>query len=77
MKHLKDKKLIDKITATVNGLKAAKSFENIKGIKKMKSKNIVAYRIRIGDYRLGFYVNNDVITLARFIKRNDIYKVFP
>ena len=36
-----------------------------------------AYRIRIGDYRLGFYFEDNTIFLARFLKRSDIYKVFP
>jgi mRNA interferase RelE/StbE len=36
-----------------------------------------AYRIRIGDYRLGFYYTENQIEIARFLKRNDIYKVFP
>ncbi len=36
-----------------------------------------AYRIRIGGYRLGIYYDNSEIQLARFVKRNDIYKLFP
>jgi len=36
-----------------------------------------AFRIRIGKYRLGFYFDGEVIELARFAKREDIYKLFP
>ena len=36
-----------------------------------------AYRIRIGDYRLGFYFEDNSIDIARFLKRDDIHKVFP
>lgn len=36
-----------------------------------------AYRVRIGDYRLGIYYSDNEITIARFVKRNDIYKLFP
>lgn len=36
-----------------------------------------AYRVRIGDYRLGFFLDHPKITLARFLHRKDIYKMFP
>lgn len=29
------------------------------------------------NYRLGFYKDDDTIEIARFVKRNDIYKIFP
>lgn len=43
---------------------------------KKLSGNPNAYRDRIGNYRLGFYYEKQTIILARFLKRNDIYKVF-
>ena len=45
-------------------------------IKKMKGHS-GAFRIRIGKYRLGFYFDGEVIELARFAKREDIYKLVP
>lgn len=36
-----------------------------------------AFRERVGAYGIGCYVKNESkITISRFIKRNDIYKVF-
>ena len=35
-----------------------------------------AYRTRVGDYRLGFFFENEVILLARYVHRKDIYKLF-
>ena len=35
------------------------------------------YRIRIGDYRLGLVVEDDTITVVRFLHRRDIYRYFP
>ena len=57
-------------------IEAAKSLDEIAGVKKMKGYSI-AYRIRIGDYRIGLYKENDCVELARALKRNDISKVFP
>ena len=36
-----------------------------------------AYRIRLGNYRIGYYLENGVIILSRIAKRNDIYSLFP
>ena len=35
------------------------------------------YRARIGDYRLGIAVEDDVVILVRFLHRSDIYRFFP
>ncbi len=49
---------------------------DIKGLKKLKGFKD-AYRIRIGDYRLGIFINKDTVQFARFAHRKDIYKLFP
>lgn len=36
-----------------------------------------AFRIRIKDYRLGFYLEKDTILISRLLNRKDIYKYFP
>ena len=61
---------IIELIETVNALK------NIPNIKKLKGHKS-AFRIRVGDYRLGFFFENDIILLARFVHRKDIYKMFP
>ncbi len=35
------------------------------------------YRIRLGDYRIGFKKENDCIIFMRVKHRKDIYKLFP
>jgi mRNA interferase RelE/StbE len=76
VRNIKDEKLISKIEMVVNQLKSAKSIEEIAQLKKIKG-HPTAHRIRIGDYRLGLYITADLIELVRFVKRNDIYKLFP
>ena len=76
VRKIKDKKLISKITVVVKSLKEASSLDYLQSIKKMLG-HPKAYRIRIGNYRLGFYLDNDTVILVRFLKRSDIYKVFP
>ena len=36
-----------------------------------------AYRLRLGDYRVGIFLVEGVVEFARVVHRRDIYKVFP
>jgi mRNA interferase RelE/StbE len=57
-------------------LENAQTLEEIPNLKKLKGHKS-AYRIRIGDYRLGLFFENSRILLARFLHRKEIYKIFP
>jgi len=35
------------------------------------------YKARFGDYRIGFLLENDVITVKTVMHRREIYKFFP
>jgi len=52
------------------------SFGEIRGLKKLKASGS-AYRLRVGDYRVGFFFENDTITFARVLHRREIYRSFP
>jgi len=73
---IKDSTLKKDIVDMIILLENSESLQNFSNIKKMKGHS-EAYRIRIEKYRLGFYFDGDVIELARFAKREDIYKLFP
>ena len=60
----------------IEQLEKSDSLINIPNIKKLKGHRS-AYRVRVGDYRLGFFYENSTILLARFLNRKDIYKLFP
>lgn len=38
---------------------------------------ITAYRIRMGQYRVGFYYENKIVELVRILQRKEIYRYFP
>lgn len=76
---------IDKITqpsvksdllAIIQEVEEAKQLSEIKNIKKLKGHS-TAYRIRMGDYRIGVFYEKNVIEFVRIAHRKDIYKVFP
>lgn len=76
IKKLNNKKLKLKIKKFIIELENSQTLEDVGNIKKMKGFS-TAFRWRTGDYRLGFYKNENSIELSRFLKRSDIYKVFP
>lgn len=69
----KDLKAIDDI---IQAVKDAKKLESLSGVKKLTGFDD-AFRIRSGNYRIGVFVNGDVVQFARVAHRKDIYKIFP
>jgi mRNA interferase RelE/StbE len=57
-------------------MESSATLNEIPNTKKLQSHKS-AYRTRIGDYRLGFFFEDNTIILARFVNRKDIYKLFP
>lgn len=71
--------VLQKVQILISSLQITKTLEEIKfgfDCKKMQWYDSY-YRIRIGEYRLGFSVEKDQIKLIRFLHRKDIYKFFP
>lgn len=65
-----------KIEEVFHEFKAVNTLTELKNVKKLKGRKHF-YRIRIGDYRLGFAFENDTIILLHFLHRKDIYRFFP
>lgn len=76
LKKIKNKKLLNSLSKLFVKLEESDDLFKISSVKKM-SGHPEAYRIRIGDYRLGIFYSDEIVTIARFLKRNDIYKLFP
>jgi len=54
------------------------SEKEIPGLRKMKGcKKGTAYRIKIDDYRIGVFIENDTVVFKLCAHRKDIYKSFP
>ncbi len=64
------------VRKTIISIQHADTLSEIPNIKKLRGFKS-AYRIRIGDYRIGIFVEGDVVQFARIVHRKDIYKVFP
>jgi len=73
---IKDRKILNKIADIIESLKATDNITSIKNIKKLKGSNKF-YRIRLGDYRIGLIIEDEVIKFIRCLHRKDIYRFFP
>lgn len=74
--NINDESLKNNLFDCILALKEAENLNVLPNVKKLKGHS-EAYRIRIGKYRLGFFFDGEVVELARFAKREDIYKLFP
>lgn len=76
LRGINNQKLKDNIKSLIVELEEKDSLDQIANVIKLKG-HPFAYRIRLGDYRMGLFYENGIIEIVRFLKRNDIYKVFP
>jgi mRNA interferase RelE/StbE len=68
--------ILDSIIRTIENVEKAQKPQDILNIKKMKGDK-TAFRIRIGNYRIGIYIIKNVIEFTRVLPRDKIYQYFP
>jgi mRNA interferase RelE/StbE len=73
---LKDEKARRSIKNAILKVEDAPSLEKITGLKRLKGEK-GAYRLRVGNYRIGLYIQGNTVEMARVAHRKDIYDVFP
>lgn len=75
LEKIKDATLKKEIIRAIIAFENSENILLISNVIKMKG-HPEAYRMRIEKYRLGFYFDGETIELNRFVKREDIYKLF-
>ncbi len=76
LRRLKNRKLKQQVADIINRFETAEDLYDIAGIKKLRAARD-AYRLRVGDHRLGFLLRSRVVIFVRFLDRRDIYRHFP
>ncbi|OFX59513.1 MAG: hypothetical protein A2046_11980 [Bacteroidetes bacterium GWA2_30_7] len=71
-----NRQVINSFSDIIQNLIETSSLITIPNLKKIKGHKS-AYRIRIGDYRIGFYFEKNNIFITTIAHRKDIYKRFP
>ena len=73
---LKSLEIQNDVFETILNVENALKLSDIKKLKKLKEYKR-SYRIRIGDYRIGVFIENDLVEFAAVSHRKDIYRQFP
>ncbi len=75
VRKLKNPKVAENILDTIENIEAAQTWQDIKELKRLKG--VIAYRIRIGDYRIGVLIENDTVEFISVAHRKEFYNTFP
>lgn len=73
---IKDRKLRQRIEAVIAEVEAANSLAELRNIKAIEG-HPNYYRLRIGDYRVGIYVEDNIVAFVRVLHRKEMYRYFP
>jgi mRNA interferase RelE/StbE len=71
-----DTALLRRIKKTIEQVEAARMFQQIPNLKHLEATGKY-YRIRVGDYRVGFVFERGTVTFVRCLNRKEIYRYFP
>lgn len=74
--HISLKTVKANVRKLIRLMESESDLANIPNLKKLVGHKS-AFRVRIGDYRLGFFYENRKVVFARIVHRKEIYKVFP
>ena len=77
LKTLRGTPFFEKINQVVfEEIPSLDRFEDLQNCKKILG-HAIHFRIRVGDYRIGFYVENETIFFMRVGHRSQFYRTFP
>ncbi len=76
LREINDGSLLAKVKSVIIAVEAANSLDDIANLKKLKGDEGY-FRIRIGDYRLGLFLDGETILFVRIIHRREFYRYFP
>lgn len=77
LKALKSSAIFEAINELVfEEIPASDNLDSISHLSKLKGFDD-AFRIRVGDYRIGLFFDGETATFARVLHRSEIYRYFP
>jgi mRNA interferase RelE/StbE len=76
VRKLPDEGIREQVRNAIIAIEAAPDLRSAPNMKKLSGGGSY-YRIRLGDYRIGLSVQDDVVTFVRVLPRKDINRYFP
>ena len=75
VKKLNNKRTMQDVVNAIENVRNAANQEQIREVKRLKGAK--AYRIRIGDYRIGVTIEGDTVEFITVGHRKEFYDFFP
>lgn len=76
LQTIHDPKLLRRIRRVIGEVREARALAMVRNIKRLETKRAY-YRVRIGNFRLGFELIGGRVLLLRCLDRKEIYRHFP
>ena len=76
LRRTRNPNLLRRAERAIEDVRTAPTISDISRIRRMSASGNF-YRIRVGSYRIGVEVEDDVVILLRFGHRSEIYRRFP
>ena len=76
LKRTQDKRVRAAVLEMISRMEAANRPAEIAGLKRLRAGDN-CYRLRIGDYRIGLVITENVAKFVRLLHRSEIYRFFP
>jgi mRNA interferase RelE/StbE len=67
------KQAVEKLILRVESVSTPRAIPHLKKLAGVPH----AFRVRLGEYRVGVFIEGDIVQFARILHRKDIYRVFP
>ena len=76
LRRVRNAEMRRRVLRFIGELESASTLTEISSVRRLAGEGRY-YRARIGDYRLGIAVEDNIAILVRFLHRSDIYRFFP
>ncbi|MBD2778305.1 type II toxin-antitoxin system RelE family toxin [Iningainema tapete] len=74
--NIRKEALLQRIKAVIEEVEIADNLGNVSNLKKIKADGEY-YRIKVGDYRIGIKLDENIVIFVRVLHRKDVYRYFP
>lgn len=76
LRALKENSVLSRIREAIEKVENADNLLALGGVKRLRGEGNF-YRLRVGDYRIGLVVEQDVAVFVRALHRREVYRYFP
>lgn len=73
---IKNKNSLKRIRQIIETFEKSEGLQNVSNLKKLRGSDNY-YRIKIGEYRIGLSIQDNLGVFIRCLHRKDIYRYFP